>query len=79
MEKKEKLVVTVLLEKHPPETIWTATTPAVGGIVAEGESPEEATKEVETVIKDVFEKYPEVREKLSNPPEYLLTQVEIKK
>jgi predicted RNase H-like HicB family nuclease len=77
MENGEKLKATILLMHYPGEKMWTAMVPSVEGCLAEGETPELATDNIKEELQIITNKYPEVKDKLKEQPQYLITEVEL--
>lgn len=69
--------VPVLLEKLPGELVWTAQIPYVENCVSEGNTPELATTNLVEAIAALATVDLSIYDKLANPPQYLLTQIEI--
>lgn len=77
-ENGETKKVAVLLERHGEETRWTATVPQVDGVIAEGESVEEATQKIQVELQEVIDKYSEMRNKVIEKVEFFLTEVKVR-
>ena len=70
--------VAVLLEHHGGDEFWTATVPQAQGVIAEGETEEEATKSVAGELQAVVDKYPEVADGLRKKVDFLITEVDVR-
>ena len=74
---KKEINITVLLEHHKEDKMWTSHTPLIEGCLAEGSNREEATKAIVPEIQYFLKRNPEIIESLENPPEFQLSSVNI--
>ena len=77
-ENRPTFKATVLLEHHEGDKRWSANVLPLDNCFAEGATPEEATENVEKVLKDLIREDPQIMQTLKEQPKYLVTEIDVK-
>lgn len=84
MADQETLKVTLLLEHHEGEEMWTAHVPTLESQpdaqfvpLAEGRTPQEAAAAIVPDLTDGVQRFPGLADQLKSAPRFEITQVDI--